>query len=65
MKKNRIQALVADQPDDVDVDALMEQLHLLEKIERAEAELSAEKGIPHESVVSELQSWLRLTGQLC
>lgn len=59
MKKSQIEQVVAEQPDPVNVDVLIEQLHLLDKIERAEAELARGEGITHTAVREKLNSWLK------
>ncbi|MEY2724362.1 MAG: hypothetical protein RLZZ458_229, partial [Planctomycetota bacterium] len=44
MKKTQLEQVVAGLPEVVDVDSLIEQLHLLDKIEQAEKQLSQGKG---------------------
>lgn len=48
MQKEKVQQVVSAMPDDVDVDKLMDELYLLEKIEIAERQLAAGEGISHE-----------------
>lgn len=59
MKKNQIQQVIAELPDNVDVDTLIERLHLLDKIDEAEQQLARGEGIPHEVVRQRLDKWLR------
>ena len=59
MKKNQIEQVVADLPDNVNVDALIERLHLLDKIEQAEQQLARGEGISHEAAVKRLDRWLK------
>lgn len=59
MKKSLVEQVVAELPDPVDVDALIERLHLLDKIEQAEEELARGEGIPHEIARQRLRQWLQ------
>lgn len=54
MKKNRIERVIAELPDNVNVDALIERLHLLEKIDQAEQQLARGEGISHEAAIQRL-----------
>ena len=58
MEKVKIQRVVEELPDEVDVDALMEKLYLLEKIEIGEKQIAAGQGIPHEEAKKRLKKWL-------
>jgi predicted transcriptional regulator len=58
MQKDKIRQVIDSLPDDVDMDALMEKLYLLGKIEYGEKQLAEGKGIPHEEVKKRLQTWL-------
>lgn len=58
MQKEKVLAVLDDLPDEVDVDALTERLYLLQKIDDAEKEIAAGKGIPHEEVRRRLAKWL-------
>ena len=58
MDKAKIQQVINGQPEEVDVDVLVERLYLLEKIDIAEKEIAAGKGIPHEEVKQRLGKWL-------
>jgi hypothetical protein len=57
MEKTKVQQVLDSEPENLDIDAFMERLHLLHKIEVSEAELSAGKGIPHEEVKQRLAKW--------
>ena len=61
MLKEKVQQLVGDLPEevDVDVDALVEKLYLLEKIELGERQLAEGKGVPHEEAKKRLEKWLK------
>ena len=58
MDKEKVQQVVAEFPDEVNVDSLVEKLYLLEKIELAERQLAAGEGIPHEEAKRRLGPWL-------
>lgn len=58
MQKEKVLAVLEDLPDEVDVDAFTERLYLLQKIDDAEKEIAAGKGIPHEEVRRRLAKWL-------
>jgi len=58
MQKDRIQQVVAALPEEVDVDALVEKLYLLNKIEVAEKQLADGEGISHEDATKRLKPWL-------
>lgn len=61
MKKEQIEQVVAELPDtvNVDIDALIERLHLLDKIDQAEQQLARGEGIPHAVAVQRLDKWLK------
>ncbi len=59
MQKQKVQQVVAQMPEDVDIDALVEKLYLLEKIEEGERQIAAGQGIPHEEVEQRLDQWLK------
>ena len=59
MKKNQIEHVVAELPENVNVDALIERLHLLDKIDQAEEQLARGEGITHEGAVQRLDRWLK------
>ena len=54
MKKSRIEQIVASLPETVDVDDLIERLHLLDKIEQAEKQLARGEGVSHETAKQRL-----------
>jgi hypothetical protein len=58
MHKERIQQVVAALPEEVDVDALVEKLYLLSKLEDAEKQLAEGQGISHEDAKKRLAAWL-------
>lgn len=58
MDKEKIQQVVASLPEDIDVDALVEKLYLLNKLEVAERQLADGKGISHEDAKERLGPWL-------
>ena len=59
MKKNQIEHVVAELPDNVNVDALIERLHLLDKIDQAEHQLARGEGVSHEAAMQRLDKWLK------
>ena len=58
MQKARIQKVVDDLPDDVDVDAFLERLYLLRKLEQAERQFATGQEIPHEEIEREFKECL-------
>ena len=58
MQREKVLSVIQELPDEVDVDALTERLYLLQKIDDAEKEIAAGKGIPHEEVRRRLAKWL-------
>jgi hypothetical protein len=58
MLKEKVQQVVGELPEDVDVDALVERLYLLEKIELGERQLAEGKGVPHEEAKKRLHERL-------
>ena len=59
MKKSRIQQIIANLPESVDVNDLIERLHLLDKIEQAEKQLARGEGVSHEMAKQRLSQWLQ------
>ncbi len=59
MKKNQIEHVVAELPENVNVDALIERLHLLDKIDQAQQQFSRGEGISHEAAIQRLDRWLK------
>jgi hypothetical protein len=58
MDKSRLQEVVATLPDDVDLEALIDKLYLLRRIEIAEAQIAAGDVLSHEEVKKRLAQWL-------
>ena len=50
MQREKVLSVLQELPEEVDVDALTERLYLLQKIDDAEKEIAAGKGIPHDEV---------------
>jgi hypothetical protein len=59
MLKEKVQQVVGELPEEVDVDVLVEKLYLLEKIELGERQLAEGKGVSHEDAKKRLEKWLR------
>ncbi len=59
MLKEKVQQVVGELPEDVDVDALVEKLYLLEKIELGERQLAEGKGVSHKEAKKRLEKWLK------
>ncbi len=59
MQKSQIQQVIAELPEKVDVDALIERLHLLDKIDQAEQQLLRGEGVSHETARLRFDQWLR------
>jgi hypothetical protein len=59
MDKRKVQELLDAEPDNVDVDGFLSKLLLLEKLEVAEAEIAAGKGIAHSEAKQRLAKWLK------
>lgn len=51
MQKETVMQVVEAMPDDIDLDALLNKLYVLEKIEQGERSLREEGGVPHEEVL--------------
>ena len=58
MQREKVLSVLQELPEEVDVDALTERLYLLQKIDAAEKEIAAGKGIPHDEVRRRLAKWL-------
>jgi len=58
VQKEKVLAVLQKLPEEVDVDALTERLYLLQKIDDAEKEIEAGKGIPQDEVRRRLAKWL-------
>jgi hypothetical protein len=59
MDKSKVQQVLDSEPDNLDIDAFLERLYVLEKIDRSEAQLAAGQGIAHEEVKQRLSKWLK------
>ena len=57
MLKEKVQQVVGELPEEVDVDVLVEKLYLLEKIELGERQLAEGKGVSHEEAKKRCGSW--------
>lgn len=57
MRKEKIQQLVAALPEEVDIDALLEKLYLLNKLELAEKQLADGEGVSCEDARKRLEPW--------
>ncbi|MDX1944586.1 MAG: hypothetical protein SFU86_04195 [Pirellulaceae bacterium] len=51
MQKETVLQVVEAMPDDVDLDALLNKLYVLEKIEAGERSLREQPGVSHEEVL--------------
>ena len=59
MNKAKVQQIIDAESDDIDVDALIERLYLLRKIELAEEQLASGQGIHHDDAKRRLATWLK------
>ncbi len=59
MEKARVKQILDSQPDEVDVDAFVERLYLLRKIELAEEEIARGEGVSHDEAKQRLSAWLK------
>ena len=58
MQKERVQQVLDSLPDDVDLDAFLEKLVLLQKIDAGERQIAAGQGVSHDDAKERLQQWL-------
>ena len=58
MDKGKVMQVLDGMSDEVDVEALVEKLYLLKKIDDAERQLSAGQGVSHEEAKRRLAPWL-------
>jgi hypothetical protein len=58
MQKEKIKQVIDAFPEDVDMDALMSKLLLLEKIESGEKQIAEGKTVSHEEAKERLKTWL-------
>ncbi len=59
--KNKIQEIIDSLPDDadVDIDAFLDRIDLLERLDEAEQQFAAGLEISHEAVEQEFKEWLK------
>jgi hypothetical protein len=57
MEKATVQALLDSFDGDIDVDAFLGKLTVLDDIERSERQITAGDTVPHESVLKSLERW--------
>lgn len=58
MQKVKVQRVLDAFPDDFDLDAFIEKVYLLRKIEIGEQQISSGKCVPHEDAKKRLEKWL-------
>jgi hypothetical protein len=58
MEKKRITEVLDGLPDDIDLNALIERLYVLKRLELAEEEIAAGKVLEHDQVEQRFASWL-------
>ncbi|MEX2138115.1 MAG: hypothetical protein WD894_02555 [Pirellulales bacterium] len=58
MDKSRLKDVVATLPDEVDLEAFIDKLYLLRKIEIAEGQIAAGDVVAHEEVKRQFAQWL-------
>jgi hypothetical protein len=58
MDKSRLEEVVATLPNEVDLEAFIDKLYLLRKIEIAEAQIAAGDVVSHDEVKQHLAQWL-------
>jgi hypothetical protein len=58
MQKERVLEVVEELPDDVDLDALIERLYVLRRLELAEDEVASGKLVDHDEVEQRMAKWL-------
>ncbi|RIK75412.1 MAG: hypothetical protein DCC67_15350 [Planctomycetota bacterium] len=58
MQKQTVQQLLDTFPDEVNVDAFLERIYLLHKIEVGERQIEAGQTVPHEEARKRLEKWL-------
>ncbi len=57
MTKDQVRTLLEAQPDEVDVNAFLEELILQEKLAAGEADLAAGRVVSHEEAKQRLARW--------
>ena len=58
-KKSQVEKVNADLPETVDIGALIERLHLLDRIDQAEQQLVRGEGLAHDDAKQRLSQWLK------
>ena len=58
MQKEKVQQVLDAFPEDIDVDAFMEKVYLLRKIEIGEQHVAMGKCVSHEDAKKRLEKWL-------
>ena len=58
MQKTQILEILDGLPDDVDVDAFLEEVLLREKLEAGEADVAADRVVPHDEAKKRLGQFL-------
>ncbi len=58
MDKSQVQQVLDSSPEEVDLDAFVERLYLLRKIQLSEEALVRGEGVPHEEALQKLAPWL-------
>jgi len=58
MQKAIVQKVLDASPDDFDLDAFIEEVYLLRKIEIGEEQIASGKCVPHEDAKKRLKKWL-------
>ena len=59
MNNRDVLALLDEMPEVIDPEDLIYRIYLLKKVEAAEADLQAERVIPHEELVRRSEEWLK------
>jgi len=57
IRKEEILDILRDLPDDIDIEELIHELYLLEKIARSEAGIASGQTMSSEEVRAEVESW--------
>ena len=58
MQKAKVQQVLDASPDDVDLDAFIEKVYLLRKIEIGEEQVASGKCVSHDDAKKRLEKWL-------
>lgn len=57
--KQQVLEIVKDLPEKVEVDEIIYRLYLRQKLEAAEKDVKAGRGVPHQEVVRETAKWFK------